>query len=416
MKDQPDVLIIGAGVIGLCSAYYLAEQGRQVTVVEKGDVCDGASCGNAGLVVPSSSIPLAAPGVLTQGLKWMLDPESPFYIKPRLDLNLISWLWQFRAACNARAVREAIPLLRDMHRASRDLFEELATRDGLEFGYEQQGMLMLFTSRHGYEEGLEEAHLVHEYGLDFEVLDAAEVRELEPSVGSSVIGGVRYLEDAHLIPAEFMRGLTRVVEDMGVEVRTSTEVLGFETSGRRIVTVKTTRGDMQPEQVVLAAGAWAPRLVRNLRISLPIQPAKGYSVTMKQPEGGPSIPLYLGEAKVAVTPMGDALRFAGTLELAGLDLSINQRRVDAIRKTARDYIAGTEELELIEIWRGLRPVTPDGLPIIGRAHPYENLLVAGGHAMLGLSLGPITGRLIAQLVCDEPLDIDLMPLRVVRFS
>lgn len=419
MKDRTDVLIIGAGVIGLCSAYYLAgqgRQGRQVTVVEKGDICDGASCGNAGFIVPSHSIPLAAPGVLVQGLKWMLDPESPFYIKPRLDLDLISWLWQFRAACNARAVREALPVLRDMHRQSRDLFEELVTDEGLDFGYEQSGTLTLFTSREGLEEGLEEVHLLQEYGLDAEVLDRTQVYELEPSVRPRVVGGIHHQEDAHLDPAIFLQRLARVVREMGVDVRTSTEVLVVEAAGARVSTVRTTRGDIQPQQVILAAGAWSPRLVSDLDLKLPIQAAKGYSITVERPNDGPAIPLYLSEAKVAVTPMGDTLRFAGTLELSGLDLSIDHQRVNAIRRAARDYIAGTEDLELVEIWRGLRPCTPDGLPIIGRADSYQNLIVAGGHAMLGLSLGPITGKLVSQLVCDEPPDIDLMPLRVVRFG
>lgn len=416
MKDQPDVCIIGAGVIGLCSAYYLAEQGRQVTVVDKAHICGGCSCGNAGLIVPSHSIPLAAPGVLTQGLKWMLDPESPLYIKPRVDLDLISWLWQFRAACNENAVRAALPLLRDLHRASRDLFEELAAGEDLEFGYKQQGLLALFTSREHFDEDLEEAQLRGEYGLEFDVLDAAQVRELVPSVSPKVIGGIHHREDAHLDPAEFIHELARVVQEMGVEIETSTEVLGIETSGRQLSVVRTTRGDVQPKEVVLAAGAWSPRLVTDLRIKLPIQAAKGYSITVKRPDNDPAMPLYLSEPKVAVTPLGEMLRFAGTLELAGLDLSIDQRRVNAIRKAVPDYVAGTEGLELIEIWRGLRPATPDGLPIIGHAHPYENLIVAGGHAMLGLSLGPITGKLVSEILSGNSPGIDLTPLRVARFG
>lgn len=415
VSDQPDVLIIGAGVIGLCSAYYLAEQGRRVTVVEKGDVCDGTSCGNAGLIVPSHSIPLAAPGVLAQGLKWMLDPESPFYVKPRLDLDLISWLWQFRAACNERAVRQALPLLRDMHRQSRDLFEELVTDEGLDFGYKQRGMLMLFTSREGLEEGLEEVDILREYGLECEVLDASQARALEPSVRPTVVGGIHHQEDAHLDPAGFLHELARIVREMGVVLHTSTEVVGFETSGRRVSAVRTTRGSFRPAQVILAAGAWSPRLVKDLGPGLPIQAAKGYSITVERSENGPMYPLYLSEAKVAVTPMGDTLRFAGTLELSGLDLSIDRRRVEAIRRTARGYVAGTEGLELVKIWRGLRPCTPDGLPIIGRAHPYENLIVAGGHAMLGLSLGPITGKLVSEILSGDSPSIDLTPLRLGRF-
>ncbi len=273
----------------------------------------------------------------------MLDPESPFYIKPRLDLDLISWLWQFRAACNERAVREALPLLRDMQRKSRDLFEELATDEGLDFGYEQRGVLRVCQSHDGLEEELEEVELLREYGLDAEALDRTQVRELEPSVRPNVVGGIHHQEDAHLDPAAFLRELARVADEMGVDIRTSTEVLSIEVAGTRISAVRTTRGDFRPQQVILAAGAWSPRLVKNLDIEIPIQAAKGYSITVERPTDGPAIPLYLSEAKVAVTPMGDTLRFAGTLELSSLDLSIDRRRVNAIRRAAHDYLAGTEE-------------------------------------------------------------------------
>jgi D-amino-acid dehydrogenase len=192
--------------------------------------------------------------------------------------------------------------------------------------------------------------------------------------------------------------------------------LGFETAGRRIAAVRTTRGDFRPGQVVLAAGAWSPAVARDLSLKLPIQAAKGYSLTFRRPDSAPSLPLVLSEARVAVTPMGPLLRFAGTLELAGMDLSFNRRRVDAIRQGPHRYLAGLEDLELVERWRGLRPVTPDGLPIVGRAPGCENLIVAAGHAMIGQSLGPITGKLVAQMACGEQPEFDLAPFRVERFN
>ncbi len=254
-------------------------------------------------------------------------------------------------------------------------------------------------------------------GIEAEILDVTEVQALEPGVRADIAGGVLYPQDAHLDPARFVRGLAQQLERKDVEIRTSTEVIGFETSGRRVTVVETTRGDFSAEEIVLAGGAWSPGIAEDLQIDLPIQPAKGYSITVKSPERSPAIPIMLAEAKVAVTPMGEILRFAGTLEMAGFDLSINRRRVDAILRAVSDYLPeiDLENLERIEIWRGLRPCTPDGLPFLGRSRMYDNLTIAAGHATIGLSLGPITGKLVSQLIMDEEPSIDLTLCNVERF-
>jgi D-amino-acid dehydrogenase len=231
-----------------------------------------------------------------------------------------------------------------------------------------------------------------------------------------VAGAVYFPDDAHLIPDRFVRGLAAVAQGLGASVRTGTEVLGFTTRDGRIVSVETTRGRFAPDAVVLAAGSWSPGIAGGLGLRLPIQPAKGYSVTYERPPGAPRIPLLLGEARMAVTPMGDALRFGGTLELAGLDLSVNRRRVAAIERRPADYLALGGELRLREIWRGLRPCTPDGLPLLGRPAGLANLVVATGHAMIGVSLGPVTGKLVAQLVTGAPVSPDLGRLDPSRFA
>jgi len=429
MTDRPDVLIIGGGVVGVCSAYYLAKQGAQVTLVEQGDIAAGSSYGNAGLIVPSHSLPLAAPGALASGLKWMLDPESPFYIKPRLDFALLNWLVRFAAACTERQVRRSIPVLRDLGQASRALHQALAAAAPGAYGYAADGLLMLYNTPQGFAGGREEAHLLSEFGVANEVLDGAALREREPSVRPDVLGAISFPNDAHLTPGLFMADLARRAEAQGACLRTHTEVLGFETSGRRVTRVRTTRGDDTPGQVVLAAGAWSAAVARDLRLRLPIQAAKGYSLTVKAPPDGPpalgpASAMLLGEARVAVTPMvagpGPApdrpiLRFAGTLEMAGLDFSINQRRVGAILRAGRTYLDGLENVETVEIWRGLRPCTPDGLPIIGRPPALDNLIVAAGHATVGMSLGPITGKLVAQLAGGQAPALNLEPLRLDRF-
>ena len=418
MSEEAEILIVGGGAIGVCSAYYLNALGRDVALVDKGDICSGCSYGNGGLVVPSHSIPLSAPGVVSQSLKWMLNPESPFYIKPRLDRDLISWLWHFYRACNEKHVVRATPVIRAMNMASVALFEEMASLDGMDFGFEKKGTITAYRTERGLAKAVKDARFLSEMGVETRVLDADEIVALNPGIRIRVIGGIFFPEDAHLVPHRFVRGLAEYVGGKGVRIHRETEVLGFEISRGRVVAAKTTRGDFRAEHIILASGSWSPMIAKDLRINLPIQPAKGYSITFKRPDVCPTMPFSLGEAKVGITPMGDMLRFAGTLELAGLDFSINQRRVQAILKAVPEYFPdlNPDYLDMIEIWCGLRPCTPDGVPFLGRAPGVENVIVAAGHAMIGISLGPVTGKLVAELISDEVPSIDLSALKVDRFG
>ena len=346
----------------------------------------------------------------------MLDPESPFFIKPRFDRALWSWLIRFRNASSEEGVRQAIPVLRDLLQASRTLFDEWTSLDGMDCAYEKKGVLYIFRTEHGLKEGRKESRLLSEFGIRSSILDEAHVRELVPQLRPGLAGAAQFPDDAHLDPQLFVTGLARQAQSRGAVFLEQTEALGFETAGHRITAVRTTRGDFRPDQVVLATGSWSPDTARDLRLNIPIQPAKGYSLTFKRPVNCPSIPLILAEARIGVTPMGSHLRFAGTLELAGMDFSINQRRVEAIRRAAVAHIEGLEDLELVEIWRGMRPATPDGLPILGRSKKWNNLVIAAGHAMIGVSLGPISGEITARLTCGEETMFDLEPLRQERFE
>ncbi|MBQ41113.1 MAG: FAD-dependent oxidoreductase [Gemmatimonadetes bacterium] len=412
-----DVLVVGGGVVGVCVAYYLARAGRRVCLVERGEVCSGCSHGNAGLLVPSHSVPLAAPGVVAKSLKWMFNPASPFYIKPRLDRELLSWLWRFNRACNRRQVQRAMPLIRDLSMESLRLYDELAA-DGTEFGLEHKGVLMLYKTEAGLREQVADGKAMGEFGIEARELSLSEISELSPNLSVDALGGVYYPQDGHVTPMQLVPEIARRAREMGVEVHTHTEVLAFERSGARISRVVTTRGDFTPEEVVLTAGSWSGVLARELGLRLPIQGGKGYSITFKRPLEAPSLPIVCGEAKIGVTPMIDALRFAGTLELAGLDLTISRQRVAAVLSGVPLYLPDLkpEEMELVEIWRGLRPCTPDGLPFLGRARHIDNLTVAAGHAMIGVSLGPVTGKLVAEVVSGEKPSIDLDLLKVDRYA
>ncbi|GAB4437267.1 MAG: FAD-dependent oxidoreductase [Anaerolineae bacterium] len=412
---QPDVLIVGGGVIGVCTAYYLAKQGIGVTLVERDEICAGSSYGNVGWIANGHAIPIAAPGVLTQGLKWLLDSGSPFYIKPRLNGALLRWLWQFQAACTDAHVRQSIPVLLALSQHSLELFEEIITAEALACDFERKGLLHLFTTADSFKKDVKEAKLLQQFGVESTELDADGVRDIEPNVLPAIRHGVYFPEYAHLNPHHFVLGLADAARSHGAALLPKTEVLTFETGGRKITTVHTTRGSFRPRQVVLAAGAWSPLVSRELGLSLPVQPAKGYSITVHAPPTGPLLPLSLIEHKVAVTPLGNLLRFSSTLELAGYDFSINQRRVAATRKAVQLYLPNLDAPEVLELWRGFRPASPDGLPIIGPAPGVENLMLATGHGMLGITHGPVTGKLITQLLAGERPLFDIGPLRPERF-
>ena len=418
MVQKTETLIIGGGAIGVCCAFYLNALGRNVLLIEKNDICSGSSYGNAGLIVPSYSIPLAAPGVIGQGLKWMSKSQSPFYIKPRLDRKLLAWLWQFRGVCNIHHVRRSIPVLHDLHTASLNLYDELANIEGLDFALEKKGLLELFNTQKGYDKCIKNIQLMKECGIENRILPPKEFNEFLDGIRTAAVGGAYRPHDAHLIPDRFVHQVARHIRTKGVRFLTSCEVLNFETSGRHVSRIKTTRGDLSAEEIVIAGGAWSTELARNLQLNLSMQPAKGYSITFKRPAQCPALPVAMAESKVVLTPMEDTLRFAGTLELAGFDQSINLGRVQAILKAVRAYFPDMDpdSLELLEIWRGLRACSPDGLPYLGRAPRYDNVIIATGHGMLGISLAPITGKIVSQLSANDNPAINMAALSVERFN
>jgi D-amino-acid dehydrogenase len=413
------VVIVGGGIVGLCCAYYCALRGWRVTVVERGGPeRDGCSFGNAGLVVPSHIVPLAAPGMVQLGLKWMLQPEAPFHVRPRLSWDLLRWGWHFCRAATPSRVRRAGPVLRDLSLASRRCYEELAAAIPEGFGLTPNGLLMLCKTEHALQEERKAADEARRLGLNAEVVDARRIAELEPDIRIDALGGVLFSQDCHLQPLRLMQGLQDLLVKYGVEFRWNTTVHDWRTRGRRIVGLDTSQGEVAGNDVVLAGGSWSSGLARRLALDVPMQPGKGYSLTLPRPRQMPRRGLICVEARLAVTPLGDAVRFGGTMELGGLDESVSAARVNGILRSIPKYFPEFHEDDFgaIKPWCGLRPCSPDGLPYLGRVPRWDNLVVATGHAMLGVSLGPITGEIVAELLAGEQPSVDLRLLRPERFA
>lgn len=419
MSQSKSILIVGGGVIGLCTAYYALRKGHRVTIVERGapdhDCC---SLGNAGMVVPSHFVPLAAPGMVALGLRMMFNPEGPFRIKPRWNRELFSWGWKFYRAANARHVERSAPLLRDLHLASRRCYEELAELPGHDFGLVKKGLLMLCKTGHTLHEEAQAAEATRRLGMPAEVLTPEQTARLDPGVRLDIAGAVYFPLDCHLSPPRFLACLRQDLEASDVTFLWSTRVVGWRLGDGRIDAVRTDQGDHTADEYVIAGGAWSPEIARGLGVTLPMQAGKGYSITLPRPKQLPTICSILTEARVAVTPMGAALRFGGTMEIAGLDESINPARVNGIIKSIPNYFPdfSPDDFRDQPVWRGLRPCSPDGLPYVGRLGRYANLSAATGHAMLGLSLGPITGKLMAEVLSGEKPSIDIAALSPDRYG
>ena len=413
------VVILGAGIIGLCCARALAARGHRVTVVERlPEDRDGCSFGNAGMIVPSHFIPLAAPGMTSLAFKWMFNAKSPFYIRPRLSLDLITWGLRFMRAANADHVARSAPVLRDLSLASRALYEQLADETKNEIGLVRRGLLMLCKTQHALDDEAGVAMRARELGVAAEVVSAARAAELDPDVRMTMAGAIYFPLDCHLSPQRLMPTLLRLTRAAGVKFQWSTEITGWRTTAGHIDAVLTARGECAADEFVLAAGSWSPQTVRALGLTLPMQAGKGYSVTLPRPRQLPRLCSIFQEARVAVTPMDGALRVGGTMELSGLDESIQRERVQGIIESVPRYFPdfSTGDFRDLPVWRGLRPCAPDGMPYVGRFARHTNLTAATGHAMMGLSLAPITGKLVAEIVSGEKPSVAIAALSPNRFS
>jgi len=411
------VTIIGGGVIGLCSAYYLQKEGYDVTVIERGDITDGCSFGNMGYMSPSHFVPLASPGIIAQGLKWMLNSTSPFYIKPRLNMDLVQWGYHFWKSSTAKMVEKNSPHLNAILQLSRQLINEMRTGIGDDFDMEEKGCLMMCKQQKTLDHEFHLADDAEKFGLKVERLGKAAVQALEPDVELNVAGAVLFKDDCHFNPGKMMLALKKYLESKGVHFLLNTTVTGFERSGKSISTIITNKGSFAAEQIVVATGSWLPVVAKMMGIKLLLQPGKGYSHTYNHVEKNIKYPAILVDGRCAITPWGQQLRIGGTMELSGLNNKVMISRMQGIYNSAKDFYPGLkiDFPPADKIWNGLRPVTPDGLPYIDRTALYSNVIIAGGHAMLGISEGTGTGKLVTEMIQQKKTTINTDAFKIARF-
>ena len=415
---MPSVIIIGGGIIGLCSAYYLQQLGNNVTIIDKTDMLDGCSYGNAGYLSPSHFVPLSNPNIVMDGLKWMFSSKSPFYVQPRLNANLINWGRQFiKSASVAHIQKSAIPL-RDISLLSKKLYEDLATTDGFDFQLENKGMMEFFQTHKSLHHAKDIVRISNKLGLETYLLSKSEVEKMEPDLRFDILGAIYFKCDAHLYPNKLMADLIANLQVKGVNIQTSTEATGFVTENNKIKVIHTTKGDFFGDEVVLSSGAETGDIARMLNIKIPMIGGRGYSVTFDEPPFKVHHPIILQEARVAITPMAGKLRFGGTMEITSLDSLPKLKRVLGIFESIKRYFPASDlQMPAPEkIWYGFRPCSADGLPYIGRVGTLKNLVIASGHSMLGLSLGAATGKMVSEIINTLQPSIDLTAFKPSRFT
>jgi len=413
-KKEVDILIVGAGIIGTSIGAELSRRGARVCVIDKGTVGKGCSYGNAGWMTPCFSMPLPMPGMFLKSLKWLMDPQSPLYIKPSFSADLVSWLMQFMKAMNETQARRAVECLVVLSQKSLSEYEKLGQKYP-EIRFQQKGLLMVSRTQAGVEAAVEELNYVKTVGVPGRVLNSDDIQAMEPALKAPLLGGVYFDQEAMAEPYLVVQAMAKEIRAHGGEILENTEMHDLVINNNQVEKVLTSQGEIKARQVVIATGSWSKSLGKLLRLRVPILGGKGYAMIVPPLEKQPQYPMMLVEKKIAVTPRQNSLRIAGTLELVDQDFSITQKRVENIKRGAREFLYLPEELQIQELWAGLRPCTPDGVPLIGYHKTLSNMMIAAGHQMLGLQSGAGTGLLVADLLEGKTPFVDPKVLDANRF-
>jgi D-amino-acid dehydrogenase len=413
-------LVIGGGIIGLSSAYYLNKSGWDVTVLDKSDFLDNCSYGNCGYICPSHFIPLATPGIVKKGLKWMWNSKSPFYVQPRLDWSLIDWGLKFMRSAKPKHVENSAVPLRDIALLSQHEYVDWLKTPGFDFAYEHKGLLEIFQTDEGGDHAKHTCEKAHELGLtDTRMLTADELKQLEPQTTITAKGAMWFKCDAHCYPDKLMSNLIAYLRNNGIQLIPNAEVTSFEKNNGKISKVFAGEKIFEADEVILASGSWARQTAALMDVKIPMMPGRGYSLTLENSPYKINYPSVLIEGRVALTPMnGNKIRFGGTMEITSHKTPPRMNRVqgilDAVKRFYPEFDVPFPAKE--NIWYGYRPCSADGLPYIGRVKKINNLVVATGHSMLGLSLGAGTGKLVDEIINDKKVSMDISVFNPERFS
>lgn len=419
---MPKAIVAGAGIVGLCSAWHLHRKGWDVTVISPPEApSQGASFGNGGLIVPSHFVPLASPGLLKTGIKLLMQPKGPFGFTSLLELKTLSWVAKFMGSANKSHVEKTGPLIRDLNLLGRAEYKNLVAEIGQTCGFQHDGLTMVCLDSHAWDEEREFGESGRKLGLQVEFLSKDDLRAKDPCFSENVQGGVRFLDDAQVDPLEMMLTLKAKLSDQGVKFEPG-QATGFVLESGRAKAVKLASGETrEADGFVLASGVWTRELGGSIGVNIPLLAGKGYGRNLWS-EVRPRLTAILVEARVAVTPFADRTRFVGTMELGAKDLSINQARLAGMEEAIKAFYPSLSKLDQKPdgvqdvAWVGLRPCSPDGLPYLGSLPQAQNLVVAAGHGMMGMSMGPATGLLASQLLSNDQPTIDLSPLSPVRHA
>jgi D-amino-acid dehydrogenase len=410
------VVVVGGGVVGACCAYYLVKTGHTVTLVDRGAFGAGCSHANCGYVCPSHVLPFAAPGAIWSTLKTLFKRNSPLKVRPGVALANLRWFLGFARKCNARDMLKSGHAIQALLNSSRALFAELIRDERIECEWETKGLLFVFRTPKHFEHYAHTDELLRcEFAMPAKRFNAEELAALEPALKPGQAGGYLYESDAHLRPDRLMSELKRVLLARGVEIREQCAVMGFARANSTATAVRTSAGELPADSFVVATGAWTPLLNAELGCRVPIQPGKGYSITMPRPALCPTHPLIFEEHRVAVTPFTSGYRLGSTMEFASYDDRMNRSRLSLLTDAAKLYLKEPLAEPVQEEWWGWRPMTFDSVPIIDRAPAARNVIIAAGHNMLGLSMAPATGKLVSEMLAGGATHLDVAPYELKRF-
>lgn len=401
-----DTCIIGGGIIGLCSAYYLQQEGQSVIIIDKGPSEKASSHGNCGFISPSHITPLNDWSLILKSLKWIFKEDAPFRIKPRFDLNLFKWFTGFALKANAKHVKWAMQGRHQILQSSKSLFEKMIEAEGIECNWSDEGVFLIYKEEKGFEEYSAINKDLEGWGLPADPYTGTDLLKKEPALREDVYGGWLYKTDSFIKPDLLVSALKKTLKEKGVQIIENFEVEQFELENGKVAAANGHSQSIEANSFVIATGAWTQNFTKQLNLNVPVVPGKGYSITMKPPKNMLSHSCIFEESKVAATPWKDTFRLGSLMEFTGFDDTINRVRLNALKTGAEPYLKTPYTDEIIEEWFGYRPMSMDGLPIIGKSPRHQNLFVATGHSMVGLSMGTGTGKLISELVCEKSTHMD----------